>query len=89
MFAQEARGSFLTFLPQFVDQGSSQVTLQMAILGMTFAGFGLCFLVIVGYFAGAVGVWLTRSPQYTKILRWLTGGILVSLGLRLAFTEQH
>ncbi len=80
---------FLAFLPQFVDQASSQVTLQMAILGMTFAGFGLCFLVVVGYFAGAVGAWLTRSPQYTNTLRWLTGGILISLGVRLAFAEQR
>lgn len=80
---------FLAFLPQFVDQGSSQVPLQMAILGMTFAGFGLCFLVIVGYFSGSVGAWLTRSPQSTKILRWLTAGILISLGVRLALTEQR
>jgi len=80
---------FLAFLPQFVDQGSSQVALQMAILGLTFAFFGLCFLVVVGYFAGTVGAWLTRSPQYTNILRWLTGGILISLGVRLALTEQR
>ena len=78
---------FLAFLPQFVDQGSSQVALQMALLGLTFAFFGMCFLIVVGYFAGTVGAWLTRSPQSTKILRWLTGGILVSLGVRLAFTE--
>ena len=80
---------FLAFLPQFVDQGSSQVALQMATLGLTFAFFGLCFLAVVGYFAGAVGAWLTRSPQYTNILRWLTGGILISLGVRLALTEQR
>jgi len=80
---------FLAFLPQFVDQASSQVALQMAILGLTFAFFGLCFLVAVGYFAGAVGAWLTRSPHYTNILRWLTGGILISLGVRLALTEQR
>jgi threonine/homoserine/homoserine lactone efflux protein len=80
---------FMAFLPQFVDQGSSQVTLQMVIFGMTFAGFGLCFLAMVGYFAGAVGAWLARSPIYTNTLRWLTGGILISLGLRLAFTEQR
>ena len=80
---------FLAFLPQFVDQGSSQVALQMALLGLTFAFFGMCFLIVVGYFAGTVGVWLTRSPQSTKILRWLTGGILMSLGVHLAFTEQR
>src|SRR5512133_2052199 len=35
---------FLAFLPQFVDKGSSHVTLQLIALGLTFAGFGLCFL---------------------------------------------
>ncbi|NOH03782.1 MAG: LysE family translocator [Chloroflexi bacterium] len=78
---------FLAFLPQFVDRESSQVTLQMAILGLTFAFFGLCFLAAVGYFAGAVGAWLTNQPRYTKSFRWLTGGILVRLGTRLALSE--
>ncbi|MEO6061399.1 MAG: LysE family translocator [Thermoflexales bacterium] len=80
---------FLAFLPQFVDQGNSQVALQMAILGLTFAGFGLCFLIALGTFAGTVGAWLAHSPRYTTILRRLTGGILISLGVRLAFLEQR
>ncbi|RPJ21848.1 MAG: LysE family translocator, partial [Chloroflexi bacterium] len=79
---------FLAFLPQFVDQTSSNIALQMITLGLTFALFGLCFLVIVGYFAGAIGVWLTHRPQYTNILRWLTGGVLIGLGVRLALTER-
>jgi threonine/homoserine/homoserine lactone efflux protein len=79
---------FLAFLPQFVNHGSDHIPLQMIILGLTFALFGLCFLVAVGYFAGAFGAWLTRLPQLSNILRWLTGGVLLSLGLRLALTEQ-
>ena len=35
---------FLAFLPQFVEKGSSQVAWQMVFLGLTFACFGLCFL---------------------------------------------
>lgn len=80
---------FLAFLPQFVDKTSSNIGLQMVMLGLTFALFGLCFLAIVGYFAGAIGTWLTRRPQYTNILRWLTGGVLIGLGVRLAFTERR
>lgn len=80
---------FLAFLPHFVDSRNSPITLQLLILGLTFALFGLCFLVVVGYFAGVVGAWLTRRPQYTTTLHWLTGGILVSLGLRLALAEQR
>lgn len=80
---------FLAFLPQFANQGGGNFPLQMMILGLTFALFGFCFLVVVGYFAGAVGTRLSRMPQYTKFLRWLAGGILFSRGVRLAFTEQR
>jgi threonine/homoserine/homoserine lactone efflux protein len=77
---------FLAFLPQFVDKGSSQVPLQMAILGLTFAFFGLCFLAVIGYSAGAIGGWLTRRPTVAHFLHRVAGGILIGLGVRLAFT---
>lgn len=79
---------FLAFLPQFVDQGSSHVTWQMAFLGLTFACFGLCFLLVVGYFSGTIGRWLTHRPQYAQSFQRLAGGILIGLGIRLAFTEH-
>jgi threonine/homoserine/homoserine lactone efflux protein len=80
---------FLAFLPQFVDKGSSQVTLQMIILGLTFACFGLCFLLAVGYSSGTIGGWLTRRPHYAQFLQRLAGGILIALGVRLALTERQ
>jgi threonine/homoserine/homoserine lactone efflux protein len=79
----------LAFLPQFVDQGSSQVTLQMVFLGLTFAAFGLCFLLVVGYSSGTLGGWLTRRPHYAQFFQRLAGGILIGLGIRLAFTEHR
>ena len=79
---------FLAFLPQFVEKGSRQVTWQMVFLGVTFACFGLCFLLVVGYFSGTMGRWLTQRPQYTQSLQRLAGGILIGLGIRLAFTEH-
>lgn len=79
---------FLAFLPQFVDKGSSQVTLQMVILGLTFACFGLCFLLVVGYSSGNIGSWLTRRPHYAQLLQRLAASILIALGVRLALTER-
>lgn len=79
---------FLSFLPQFIDKGNSNISLQMVVLGFTFALFGLCFLTFVGYFAGSIGAWLSRKPQYTKTFRWITGSILISLGSHLALAEQ-
>lgn len=79
---------FLAFLPQFVEKGSSSVAWQMIFLGLTFACFGLCFLLVVGYSSGTIGRWLTNRPQYTQSLQRLAGGILIGLGIRLAFTEH-
>ena len=79
---------FLAFLPQFVDQGSNSVTLQMVILGITFACFGLCFLLVVGYSSGTIGRWLSYRPQHSKFLQRIAGGILIGLGIRLALTEK-
>jgi threonine/homoserine/homoserine lactone efflux protein len=80
---------FLAFLPQFVDKASSQITLQMVTLGLTFACFGLCFLLVIGYSSGTLGSWLTSRPRYTQFLQRLAGGILIGLGVRLALTEQE
>lgn len=79
---------FLAFLPQFVDRGSGNVTLQMIVLGVTFAFFGLCFLLTIGYSSGTIGAWITYRPQYTKFFQRVAGGILISLGIRLALTEK-
>jgi len=78
---------FLAFLPQFIEKESSHVAWQMVFLGLTFACFGLCFLLIVGYSSGTIGRWLTQRPQYAQSLQRLSGGILIGLGIRLAFTE--
>jgi threonine/homoserine/homoserine lactone efflux protein len=80
---------FLAFLPQFVDQSSRYISVQMVVLGLTFAGCGVIFLSVVGYFAGGIGHWLSHKPQIANKLRWLTGIILVGLGLRLAFVQRQ
>ena len=79
---------FLAFLPQFVDKGSGNVPFQMIVLGLTFACFGLCFLLAIGYSSGKIGSLLTRRPQYAQFLQRLAGGILIGLEIRLALTER-
>ena len=80
---------FLAFLPQFVDKGSPDVTSQMVILGLTFAGFGLCFLLAVGYSSGTIGGWLTQRSHSARFLQRFASGILIALGVRLALTERQ
>ena len=79
---------FLAFLPQFVEKGSEKAAWQMVFLGLIFAGFGLCFLLAVGFFSGTIGKWLTGRPRYAQSLQRLAGGILIGLGIRLSLTER-
>ncbi len=80
---------FLAFLPQFVHPQRGSFFLQMLTLGLLFALFGITFLSAVGYFAGQIGGWCSKRPQMVSWFRWLTGGVLVGLGVRLAFVERQ
>lgn len=80
---------FLAFLPQFVDQDNGYVSLQMLGLGLIFALFGVAFLSVLAIFAGGIGNWLTQKANIAGVLRWLTGAILIGLGLRLAFVQRR
>ena len=80
---------FLAFLPQFVNPGHGSASIQMVYLGLTFALFGIVFLVLLGYFSGGIGLWLSNKQTFTEKIRWFTGSILIALGLRLAFMERR
>ena len=80
---------FLAFLPQFVNLSHGNASIQMAYYGLTFALFGIVFLVILGYFSGSIGSWLSSKQYLAQKIRWFTGSILIALGLRLAFMERR
>jgi threonine/homoserine/homoserine lactone efflux protein len=80
---------FLAFLPQFVSPDVGSSVLQMFVLGVIFALLGLLFLGFVAYFSGTLGDWLGSRPSFANSLRWLTGNVLVGLGLRLALPERR
>ena len=79
---------FLAFLPQFVSPGHGSASIQMVYLGLTFALFGIIFLVLLGYFSGGIGLWLSNKQNFTEKIRWFAGSVLIALGFRLAFLER-
>ncbi|MDQ4043774.1 MAG: LysE family translocator [Actinomycetota bacterium] len=80
---------FLAFLPQFADPTVDSATVQLLALGLTFALLTWMVFSAIGYFSGSLGNWLESRPGYANVLRWLTGGVLVGLGLRLAFSDRR
>jgi threonine/homoserine/homoserine lactone efflux protein len=73
---------FLTLLPQFIGPGDPPAVraVQLAVL---FDLIGLVWLLTYSAMLGAVGAALNR-PTPRRLVRWLTGTILVGLGARVA-----
>ena len=57
---------------------------QLLVLGLAFALLTWILFSVVGYFSGSLGNWLGWRPKFAEALRWLTGSVLIGLGLRLA-----
>jgi threonine/homoserine/homoserine lactone efflux protein len=65
------------------------VPLQILILGTVFNISGTLINIIVSLFASLFGNWLKSNARASKILNWLTGGIFIGLGVRLAFLQRQ
>ena len=74
---------FLSFLPQFVVPEHGSVSLQTALLGLTFTAQGCILFGALGYFSGTVGQWISATPKAGLWLDRVAGTIFVALGLRL------
>lgn len=79
---------FMVFLPQFVDLQRGPVHLQIITLGLTLTGLAFAFHAVLGVFAGEMGRLIARNPRAANAQRWLLGGVLGDLALRLLFTER-
>lgn len=74
---------FLSFLPQFVVAERGDAGWQTAQLGLLFTAQGVVLFGLLGYFSGAVGAWINRTPSAGKWMDRAAGAIFVGLGLRL------
>ena len=79
---------FLAYLPQFIDPAAGSTAPQLLLLGLAFALLTWFIFSLLGYFSGALGNKLVRRPRLSDALRWVTGGVFVALGLRLALPER-
>ena len=74
---------FLSFLPQFVVASRGDANWQIAWLGLIFTVQAALIFGLLGYFSGAIGQWLNRTPRAGMWLDRIAGAIFVGLGLRL------
>jgi threonine/homoserine/homoserine lactone efflux protein len=76
---------FFAFLPQFIDTARGHVATQILSLGILFACMGTCSDSLWAYFSGTVAQRLRDNPRWLRTQRYISGGLLISLGVATAF----
>ena len=77
---------FFAFLPQFVSVSKGSITLQMLLLRVVFNAMGICIGVMYALLAGTIGNWLKTHVPFLRLQRYVTGGILITLGVAAALS---
>jgi threonine/homoserine/homoserine lactone efflux protein len=76
---------FFAFLPQFVDPARGPVAPQILFLGTLFALMGLTSDSTWALTSGTVAGLFRRNPRAMRTQRYVSGGMLISLGVATAF----
>lgn len=79
---------FLAFLPQFVNPAYGSIPLQMVLLGLIFMVQVSLVFGVIGYFAGSLGGWILKKPNFAKIMNFISATIFFGLGLKLLTSRR-
>ena len=79
---------YFAFLPQFVPANSGNPTFMLLFLGSLFAFITFLVKAPIGYGAGSLSKWLRAKPSVQLWINRVSGGILVALGIKLAFEKR-
>lgn len=80
---------YLSFFPQFLDPERGPVLLQSLQLGAVQIGVSGSVNALLVLGAGAITAFLSRSRGWLVAQRWIMGGVLGALALRIAFMDKR
>lgn len=72
---------FAAILPQFIDKESSNVTMQLVLMGATFSVLAFFSDGTWGLIAGTVREWMANSPERLVTMRRIGGLVMITLGI--------
>jgi threonine/homoserine/homoserine lactone efflux protein len=83
VFNPKAIVTFMAFLPQFVNANISHPIVQFTMLGLILSTLAIIWFGFVGYFAGIFGTIIKRNKTVQNGIKYISGFIMILLGLRL------
>ncbi len=79
---------FLAFLPQFINTRHESIGVQILLLGLWFNISGTIVNFGVAWAFSKAGNFLKQYPAFTYWQNKITGGVLILLGLKVAFLSK-
>jgi threonine/homoserine/homoserine lactone efflux protein len=79
---------YLSLLPQFIDPARGSVLGQSLILGCTQIAVSMVVNSLIVVTAGAIAAFLATRPTWARIQRWVMGGMLAGLAVRMAAASR-
>ena len=78
---------YVALLPQFVEPGRGSVAGQSLVLGLTQITIALTVNALIVLSAGRLSTVLAARPSWVRVQRYLMGGVLGALAVKLALTS--
>lgn len=75
---------YLSIFPQFITPEHGSAFVQSLQLGLTQIGVSFSVNLAIVFSAGSLALWFTRHPQFIRAQRFIMGGVLATLAIRLA-----
>ncbi|MGE8503047.1 MAG: LysE family translocator [Pseudomonas sp.] len=79
---------YLSIFPQFVSPEHGSVFQQSILLGLTQISVSFTVNLLIALFAGSLSAWLVGRPRWLVAQRYVMGGVLAGLAVRLV-SEQR
>ncbi len=79
---------YFAYLPQFLSANIENHAAHLFFLGTFFAILTFLVKAPIGYGAGRLSSWLRTHPKVITLINRISGGLLICLGLRLAFAPR-
>ena len=80
---------YLSILPQFVSPGRGSVFAQSLVLGATQIAVSFSVNLLIVFSAARIAAWFGRNPAWLAAQRYVMGGVLVALAVRLALEPRR
>jgi threonine/homoserine/homoserine lactone efflux protein len=80
---------YIALFPQFIEPSRGSVLTQSLVLGAVQMSVSFSVNLMIALSAAGIASWFARNPVWLAAQRYVMGGALAALALRLAFEERQ